>query len=125
MAVQQNVSKGGRGSTAKGKGGKGGAGSDVMRTGKDAMRGLEETGERDESYNLVSVLYHALQGAETYTQYVADAERAGDDDLVEFFTECREEEKERAQRAKMLLGARIGGVALEGGMLSDSEDEEE
>lgn len=124
MGVQQNVSKGGRNGTAKGKGSKGG-GSDVMRTGKNAMRGLEETGERDESYNLVSVLYHALQGAETYTQYIADAERAGDDDLVEFFTECREEEKERAQRAKMLLGARIGGVGLEGGLLSDSEDEEE
>ena len=124
MGVQQNVSKGGRISAAKGKGAKGG-GSDVMRTGKNAMRGLEETGERDESYNLVSVLYHALQGAETYTQYIADSERSGDDDLVEFFTECREEEKERAQRAKMLLGARIGGVGLEGGLLSASEDEEE
>ena len=124
MGVQQNVSKGGRIGAVKGKGAKGG-GSDVMRTGKNAMRGLEETGERDESYNLVSVLYHALQGAETYTQYIADSERSGDDDLVEFFTECREEEKERAQRAKMLLGARIGGVGLEGGRMSASEDEEE
>lgn len=124
MGVQHNVSKGSRVGAAKGKGAKG-VGSDVMRTGKNAMRGLEETGERDESYNLVSVLYHALQGAETYTQYIADAERSGDDDLVEFFTGCREEEKERAQRAKMLLGARIGGVGLEGGLLADSEDEEE
>lgn len=124
MGVQQNVSKGGRNGQTRGKGNKPG-GSDVMRTGKNAMRDLAETGERDENYNLISVLYHALQGAETYTQYIADAEASGDDDLVDFFTECREEEKARAQRAKVLLGARIGGVGLEQGFASGSEDEEE
>jgi hypothetical protein len=28
--------------------------------------GNQMTGVRDEHYNLVSILYHALQGAETY-----------------------------------------------------------
>lgn len=31
------------------------------------------TGTDDNLYNLVSVLYHALQGAETYDKYISDA----------------------------------------------------
>jgi len=76
-----------------------------------------ETGERDDAYGLISVLYHALQGAETYTQYVADAERAGDEALVQFFTECRSEEAQRAARAKELLANRLD-------TLEDGDDED-
>jgi hypothetical protein len=32
-----------------------------------------KTGVRDELYNAVSVLYHALQGGETCMQYLQDA----------------------------------------------------
>jgi hypothetical protein len=35
--------------------------------------GENVTGVRDEHYNLVSILYHALQGAETYDTYISDA----------------------------------------------------
>ena len=35
------------------------------------------TGTRDVIYDLVSVLYHALQGAETYDQYIKDAQQRG------------------------------------------------
>ncbi|HYO93024.1 MAG TPA: hypothetical protein VER33_00875, partial [Polyangiaceae bacterium] len=59
----------------------------------------EPTAERDEIYGVVSVLYHALQGAETYAQYIQDARRAGDEELVTFFTECQAEENQRAIRA--------------------------
>jgi hypothetical protein len=82
-----------------------------------------ETGERDDVYGLISVLYHALQGAETYTQYVADAERSGDDALVQFFTECRSEEAQRAARAKELLVDRL--ETLEDGEDDEDEDEDE
>ena len=34
------------------------------------------TGVKDEHYDLVSILYHALQGAETYQTYINDADRA-------------------------------------------------
>jgi rubrerythrin len=67
------------------------------------------TGTQDEHYNLVSVLYHALQGGEVYDQYIADAESAGDDELAKFFRDVQSEERDRAQRAKSLLGARLGG----------------
>lgn len=47
------------------------------------------TGTRDETYDLVSVLYHALQGAQTAMQYVQDAEREGDPELVRFFRDAQ------------------------------------
>jgi rubrerythrin len=67
----------------------------------------EVTGVRDEHYAVVSILYHALQGAETYQTYINDAERAGDQELVQFFREVQEEERRRAARAKELLRGRL------------------
>ena len=70
------------------------------------------TGTRDVHYNLVSVLYHTLQGAETSVQYVADAQEAGDQELAQFFREVQEEDRRRANRAKALLQQRLsqGGI---------------
>jgi hypothetical protein len=65
------------------------------------------TGTRDVTYNLVSILYHALQGAETYDQYIRDAEQDGDQDLAQFFRDVKEQNRQRADRAKQLLGQRL------------------
>ena|SRR6186713_817948 len=73
----------------------------------------------DSVYGVVSVLYHALQGAETYGQYIRDAQSGGDDELVQFFEECRANEEERAARAKSLLLERLEESD------EDSEDEDE
>ena len=69
--------------------------------------GNQMTGVRDEHYNLVSILYHALQGAETYDTYIRDAEAAGDQELAQFFCGVQEEERRRAARAKELLGRKL------------------
>ena len=71
--------------------------------------GEQTTGTRDEHYNLVSVLYHALHGAENCETYALDAAAAGRDDLVTFFREVQVVQVGLAERAKELLG--IGGVA--------------
>ncbi|NPV08170.1 MAG: hypothetical protein HPY83_09440 [Anaerolineae bacterium] len=68
----------------------------------------ETTGTSDVTYGLTSVLYHALQGAETYAAYVEDAERLGDQEAARFFQEAQQEETRRADRAKALLRTRIG-----------------
>ncbi len=68
---------------------------------------MAETGTKDKHYNLTSVLYHALQGGENYDQYISDAEAEGDDELVQFFQDVQEEERNRAQRAKGLLADRL------------------
>jgi hypothetical protein len=66
--------------------------------------GEQTTGTRDEDYNLVSVLYHALHGAETIEAYVVDAEAAGDERLADFFREAQATHRELAERAKDMLG---------------------
>lgn len=64
----------------------------------------------DPSYNLVSVLYHALKGADLYSQYITDAEAAGDTELRDFFVSVRSEDSKRAHHARRLL---IGRSQLE------------
>ncbi len=79
-------------------------------TGRGGMDpGEQTTGTRDEHYNLVSVLYHALHGAANCETYALDAAAAGRDDLVTFFREAQVVQAGMAERAKELLG--IGGVA--------------
>ena len=63
------------------------------------------TGTSNPTYNLVSVLYHALQGAELYQKYASDA--GSDQDLASFFREVQQQEQQRADRAKQLLATRL------------------
>jgi len=83
------------------------------------------TPETNETYGLVSVLYHALQGAETYTQYVNDARKSGDQELVDFFQECRDELNEQAVRARQLLATRLEDDIDDDEEEEDDDDEEE
>ena len=66
------------------------------------------TGTSDVNYDLVSVIYHALQGAETYESYVRDAEEAGDRELSRFLSDVQEENRRRVSRARELLIERWG-----------------
>jgi hypothetical protein len=79
----------------------------------------------DTTYGLVSVLYHALQGADTYQKYIQDAQRGGDEELVEFFQDCLEGEQERASRAKSLLASRLEEDADEDDEDDEDEDDED
>ena len=75
---------------------------------EDNIKSVEsDTGERDENYDLISTLYHALQGAESCAKYVRDAQRRGDEQLAQFFEEARGSHVELAQQAKQLLAARL------------------
>ncbi len=67
------------------------------------------TGTQDTHYNIISVLYHALQAAETIDQYIQDAEQSGNQDIAQFFRDVKEENKRRADRAKQLLGSELSG----------------
>jgi hypothetical protein len=65
------------------------------------------TGTPDEQYDLVSVLFHALQGGEESEQYIDDARKADDDELATFFEQVQQEDRERAEQARRLLASRI------------------
>ncbi|MBV9453211.1 MAG: hypothetical protein JOZ19_03680 [Rubrobacter sp.] len=78
--------------------------------------GEQITGTRDEHYNLIAVLYHALHGAENCEMYAADAEVAGREEIEAFFLEAQAEQIDLANRAKELLGigGGVSGAAVEG-----------
>jgi hypothetical protein len=81
----------------------------------------QEPETRDEHYDLISVLYHALQGEETLVQYIEDAESAGDTELTEHFRDIQERYREIAQQSKDLLRERLLGEGVD----DEDEDEEE
>lgn len=82
------------------------------------------TVERDDTYGLISVIYHSLQGAETCGQYLEDARRTKNEELMAFFEASREEQNRRALRGRRLLAAQLEGLDDEDDDLIEDEDEE-
>ncbi len=41
------------------------------------------------TFDLISVAYHALQGAETYEQYIRDAEGRDDQEAAQYFRDLQ------------------------------------
>jgi len=81
------------------------------------MSTTETTGTRDVTYDLISVIYHALQGAETYQMYEQDAQQEGDQEAAALFHEAHQSSRQWADRAKTLLGQRMsqsGGQSSSG-----------
>ena len=79
---------------------------DIAGGGTAGARGERATGTPNTIYDLSSVLFHALQGGTSYDTYIEDAEREGDQELAEFFRRVREEDRDRASEAQMLLSER-------------------
>jgi len=67
------------------------------------------SGTRDVTYDLISVIYHALQGGETTQTYIRDAETTGDQELAGFFQKVKQQSQQLAARAKELLAQRLSG----------------
>lgn len=65
------------------------------------------SGMKDEHYDIVSALYHALQGADVAGKYISDAEKEGDQEVVSFFREVQDKNRELAMKAKELLAKRV------------------
>ena len=56
-------------------------------------------------YDLISIQYHALKGAEVYDRYLEDTHSAEHEDVSAFIRRCKEEDERRAVQAHELLGA--------------------
>jgi len=65
------------------------------------------TGTADKDYNLISVLYHALSGADSCHKYIQDAKQAKDDELTAFFEESLKAYRSISEKAKQLVKARV------------------
>jgi rubrerythrin len=64
------------------------------------------------TFNLVSILYHALQAAQTYDTYIRDAEEHGDTNLAQFLRQIQSEDRNRAQYCMQLLTQRASQGAM-------------
>lgn len=69
------------------------------------MSDQQATGTSDPTYNVISVVYHALQGAETIQMYIDDPET--DDELKTFFGQVQQGYRRAAEMGKGLLVQRI------------------
>ena len=74
--------------------------------------GSDHTPADDIVYDLVSIQYHALEGAQTYDKYIKDAE--DHDDVRQFFEECARQDGERAERCHELLKDLTSGTGMTG-----------
>ena len=62
---------------------------------------------KDKDYDLISVIYNSSQAVEICNQYMKDAEKEGDKDATQFFSEVREKNVALVQRGRDLLKTRL------------------
>ena len=72
------------------------------------MSDPQKTGAGDLTFDLVSIFYHLLQGAETVETYENDA--GADADLAGFFRRVREQYKALAEEARQRLQKRLASM---------------
>lgn len=65
------------------------------------------TGTKDKDYNLIWFLEHCLDNALRLESYVSDAERDGDQEIVELFRKAQADSRKGAELAKGLLASRM------------------
>ena len=68
----------------------------------------EFTGTADKDYNIIWFTETCLSNALRLEVYIQDAERGGDDELVEFFRKAQAESRKGAEQGKRLLATRLG-----------------
>jgi len=64
-------------------------------------------GIENEKYNLISVVYHLLQGAETTGKYIKDAKKIDDEVLLKYFKDVQDQYVMLADRGRILLKEKI------------------
>ncbi|MEU5079661.1 MULTISPECIES: hypothetical protein [Streptomyces] len=67
------------------------------------------TGTRDKDYNLIWYVEACLSNALRLEQYIQDAERDGDKEVVELFRKAQSDSRKGAELGKQLLRSRLNG----------------
>jgi hypothetical protein len=65
------------------------------------------TGTADKDYNIIWFTETCLNNVLRLDTYVKDAERAGDNELAEFFRKAQAESRKGAEQGKQLLASRL------------------
>jgi hypothetical protein len=72
-----------------------------------AMEAGEITGTADKDYNIIWFTEQCLGNVLRLDMYVQDAERAGDQELAEFFRRAQHASRKGAEEGKALLRKRL------------------
>ena len=72
--------------------------------------GQGQQGVPDVEYDLISLIYHNLEGVEASGRYVSDAVEADDDDLAALFRDAQQACLAQSERARALRRQHIGGA---------------
>jgi hypothetical protein len=64
------------------------------------QQGQQQTGTRNETYDVISILYHALQGAENCQMYLQDAR---DGQIRDFVQHALQTQRQLADQGKQVL----------------------
>ncbi|MGW3359827.1 hypothetical protein ACWDFL_31145 [Streptomyces bungoensis] len=67
------------------------------------------TGTRDKDYDLIWFVEACLSNALRLEQYIQDAERGKDDEIVELFRKAQADSRKGAELGKQLLRSRLDG----------------
>ncbi|ALO98124.1 hypothetical protein SHL15_7109 [Streptomyces hygroscopicus subsp. limoneus] len=67
------------------------------------------TGTRDKDYNLIWYVEACLNNALRLEQYIQDAERDKDNEVVELFRKAQSDSRKGAELGKQLLRSRLDG----------------
>jgi hypothetical protein len=65
------------------------------------------TGTKDKDYDLIWFTEQSLSNALRLEDYIQDAQRLGDSELVEFFRSAQRASRKGGERGKELLGKRL------------------
>jgi len=65
------------------------------------------TGTKDKDYNILWFTEACLDNALRLETFIADAERAGDRELAEFFKKAQTDSRKGAEQGKRLLASRL------------------
>lgn len=66
------------------------------------------TGTADKDYNIIWFTQTCLDNVLRLETFAGDAERAGDDELAEFFRKAQADSRKGGEQGKALLRARLG-----------------
>ncbi len=80
------------------------------RAGGGHDQGQAQPGVPDVEYDLISLIYHNLEGVQASGRYASDAVEAGDDELAQLFRDAQQSYLAQADHARQLLRQRIGGA---------------
>ena len=74
----------------------------------------QQTSTNNLYYDLVSVLYHALEAGQSYTTYIQDAQQAGDQQLAQFFQQLQQQQSQLANQVQQILSQRMTQSSTQG-----------